>query len=112
MRPDIVEKGEIVTVDCNERMIEKLTFSGAKVVSYRLHFDANTQDAVAAIVTIDVKGTKTQGRAVDVETTGSKEGSAGIEKTYVLLPQLIWFGDEADKEKSNAWGKHRFDKDN
>lgn len=55
LRPDIVEKGEIVTVDRNERMIEKLTFSRAKVVSYRLHFDANTPDAVATIVTIDAK---------------------------------------------------------
>lgn len=54
-RPDIEERGEIVTVDRHERMIEKLTFSGAKAVGYRLHYDAGTQDAVAAIVTIDAK---------------------------------------------------------
>lgn len=54
-RPDLEERGEIVTVDRQERMIEKLTFSRAKALSYRLHFDAGTQDTVAAIVTIDAK---------------------------------------------------------
>lgn len=54
-RPDIEENGEIVTVDHNERVIEKFTFSRAKAVGYRLHFDAGTKDAVAAVLTIDAK---------------------------------------------------------
>jgi hypothetical protein len=58
-RPDIEENGEIVTVEAGERMVEKLRFSRAKAVGYRLHFDAGMQDAVAAIVTIDAKEIET-----------------------------------------------------
>lgn len=54
-RPDIEEEGEIVTMDLNERVIEQFLFNRAKATGYRLHFDANTKDAVAAIVTIEAK---------------------------------------------------------
>lgn len=47
------ENGEIVTTDGNETVLEKFTFAKAKAVKYRLHFDANTKDAVLAVLTID-----------------------------------------------------------
>jgi len=58
-RPDIEECGEIVTVEGGERMVEKLRFSRAKAVGYRLHFDAGARNSVAAVVTIDAREIET-----------------------------------------------------
>jgi hypothetical protein len=58
-RPDIEENGEIVTMDLRERVIEKFLFYKAKATSYRLHFDANTKNAVSAVVVIDAKEIET-----------------------------------------------------
>ena len=52
-RPDIEENGEIVTLDIHERTIETFSFSRAKAVGYRLHFDAHAKDSVAAVLTIE-----------------------------------------------------------
>jgi len=52
-RPDILEQGEVVTTDLQERVIEKFHFARAKLAGYRLHFDANTKNAIFAVLTID-----------------------------------------------------------
>jgi hypothetical protein len=54
-RPDIEENGEIVTVDANERVIEKFNFAGAKATGYRLHFDARIKSSTVAVLTIEAK---------------------------------------------------------
>lgn len=46
------ENGEIVTLDENERVIEKFSFGGAVAQKYRLHYDANARSAIAASLSI------------------------------------------------------------
>lgn len=45
--------GEVVTTDVQEKVIEKFSFANAKAVKYRLHFDANTKEAVSVVLVIE-----------------------------------------------------------
>lgn len=45
--------GEVVVTDSHEKVTEKFIFSDARAVQYKLHFDANTEDAVSAIVVME-----------------------------------------------------------
>lgn len=45
--------GEVVTTDAHEKVIEKFSFADARAVKYRIHFDANTKDAVSVVLVID-----------------------------------------------------------
>lgn len=48
------KNGEIVTNDGNEKAVEKFTFTDARAVKYRLHFDANMKKPVTAVLVIEV----------------------------------------------------------
>jgi len=54
-RTDIEENGEIVTIDKHEQVIEKFSFSRAKIRGYKLHFDTHAKPPVATILTIEAK---------------------------------------------------------
>lgn len=51
--------GEVVVTDSHEKVMEKFIFSDARAVQYKLHFDANTEDAVSAIVVMEAGEIKT-----------------------------------------------------
>jgi len=54
------ENGEIVTLDLDKRVIEKFTFDQARAVQYRLHFDADSREAVSVVVTIEADAIQTE----------------------------------------------------
>lgn len=45
--------GEVVVTDSHERVQEKFVFANAKAVRYKLNFDANTENAISAILVIE-----------------------------------------------------------
>lgn len=45
--------GEVVVTDSHEKVLEKFIFANAKAIRYKLHFDANSEDAVSAIVVME-----------------------------------------------------------
>ncbi|MCD8031677.1 MAG: type VI secretion system needle protein Hcp [Bacteroides sp.] len=55
------EDGEIVTMDPDKRVVEKFTFDRARAVQYRLRFDADSREAVSAVVTIEAGVISTEG---------------------------------------------------
>jgi hypothetical protein len=52
---DIVETGEVVSIDIQERVIDKFRFSRAKFLGYRLNFDASSKEEITTTLTIEAK---------------------------------------------------------
>lgn len=47
------KSGEVVTTDSFEKVIGKFTFTNARAIKYRLHYDANTKSGISAELVIE-----------------------------------------------------------